>query len=113
MIYNDHEKSVNSTLTENNLKTIHQNNIEFRAIEIQKFQNGLSLPIMNDIFFSRQNIYNLRKFRGFSTSTANTLNFDMETISYRCPQLWNLISDNIKLEPTLELFKKKIKKIEM
>ena len=33
-----------------------------------------------------------------------------ETISYRGPQLWNLIPDNIKSEPSLELFKKKIRK---
>ena len=63
LIYNDHEKSFNSTLTENNLKTIHQKNFGFLAVEIYKFQNSLSLPIMNDIFFSRQNIYNLRKFQ--------------------------------------------------
>ena len=55
LIYNDHEKSFNSILTENNLKTIHQKNLEFLAIEIYKFQNGLSPPIMNDVFFSRQN----------------------------------------------------------
>ena len=110
LIYNDHEKSFNSILTENNLKTIHQKNLEFLAIEIYKFQNGLSLPIMNDIFFSRQNIYNRRKFQELSTSTKNTVNFGAETISYRGPQLWNLIPDNIKSEPTLELFKKKIRK---
>ena len=51
LIYNDHEKSFNSILTENNLKTIHQKNLEFIAIEIYKFQNDLSPPIMNDIFF--------------------------------------------------------------
>ena len=63
LIYNHLEKSFNSTLTENNLKTIHQKNFEFLAVEIYKFQNSLSLPIINDIFFSRQNIYNLRKFQ--------------------------------------------------
>ena len=46
-------------LTENNLKTIHQKNLEFLAIETYKFQNGLSPPIMNNIFLSTQNIYNL------------------------------------------------------
>ena len=56
LIYNDHEKSFNSILTEYNLKTIHQKNLEFLATEIYKCQKGLSLPIMNDIFFSRQNI---------------------------------------------------------
>ena len=105
LIYNDHEKSLNSILTENNLKTIHQKNLEFLAIELYKFQNALSTPIMNDIFFSIQNIYNLRKFQERSTSTKNTVNFGTETICYRGPQLWNLISDNIKSEPTLELFK--------
>ena len=116
LIYNDYEKSFNSILTENNLKTIqkikktNKKNLEFLAIEIYKFQNGLSPPIMNDIFFSRQNIYNLRKFQELSTSTKNTVNFGTETISYRGPQLWNLIPDNIKSEPTLELFKKKIRK---
>ena len=78
LICNDHEKSFNSILTENNLKTIHQKNLEFLAIEIYKFQNGLSPPIMN-IFFSRQNICNLRKFQEFSTSTKNTANFGTET----------------------------------
>ena len=109
LIYNDHGKSFSSILTENNLKTIHQKILEFLAIEIYKFQNGLSPPIMNDVFFSRQNICNLRKFQELSTSTKNTVNFGMETISYRGPQLWDLIHNNIKSEPTLELLKKKIK----
>ena len=65
---------------------------------------------MNDIFFSRQNICNLRKFQGLSTLTKNTVNFGTETISYRGPRLWNLIPGNIKSEPTLEQFKKKIRK---
>ena len=110
LIYNYHEKSFSSIVTENNLKTIYQKNLEFLAIEIHNFENGLSPPIMNNIFFSRENIYNLRKFQELSTSTKNTVNFGTETISYRGPQLWKLIPDNIKLEPTLELFNKKIRK---
>ena len=110
LMYNDHKKSLNRILTENNLKTIHQQNLEFLAVETYKFQIGLSLPIMNYIFFSRQNTYNLQKFPELSTSTKNIVDFGTENISYRAPQLWNLITDNIKLEPSLELFKKKIRK---
>ena len=72
----------------------------------QKFQNSLSSPNVNDIFFSRQNIYHLQKFQEFPTSTKNTVNFGMETISNRGLQLWNLIPNNIKSKPTLEMFKK-------
>ena len=110
LIYNDHEKSFNSVLTENNLKTIQQKILEFLAIEAYKFQNGLSPPILSNIFFSRQNIYNLRKFQEHATSTKNIVSFGMETISYRGLQLWNLIPNNIKSEPTLGLLKKKIRK---
>ena len=65
---------------------------------------------MNEIFFPRQNIYNLQKFQELYTSSKNTVNFNTETISYRDPQLWNLTPYNIKSEPPLELFKKKIRK---
>ena len=49
LIYNDHKKSFSSILIENNLKTIYDENLELLAIEIYKFQNGLSPPIIKDI----------------------------------------------------------------
>ena len=110
MIYNDHEKSFNSILTEKNLKTIHKKPLEFLANEIYKFQNGLSSPIMNDIFFSKQNIYSLQKFQELSTSAKNSVDFGTETISSRGSLLWNLIPDNIKSEPILEPLKEMIRR---
>ena len=80
LIYNDHVKSFNSILTENNLKTIHKKTLDFVATKIYKFQDDLSPPVMNDIFFSRQNICNLRKFQKFSTSTKNNKNFGTESL---------------------------------
>ena len=112
--YNDHEKSINSIL-----KYIHQKNLEFLAIKIWKFKNDLSPPIMNGIFFLRQNICNLRKFQELFTPTKNTefrygnyicINCNYNCISYTGAQLWNLIPENLKSEPTLKLFKKKIRK---
>ena len=52
----------------------------------------------------------LTKIQELSTSSNNTVNLGTETISYRGPQLWNLIPDNIKSEPTVQ---KEDKKIEM
>ena len=65
---------------------------------------------MNGIFIPGQNIYNLRKFPELSPLTKNNLKFVTETNSDRGPQLWNLIPDNVRSEPALELFKKKIRK---
>ena len=99
LIYNGNDKSFNSILTKNNLKTIHQKTLKFIAIKIYKSQNGFSPPIMNDMFFSRQNIYSLQTFQELTTSTKKTVNFSTKTLSYRGPQLWNLIPHNIILEP--------------
>ena len=65
LIYKDHEKSFNSILTESNLKTIHQKNLEFFAIEMYKFENGLSPSIM--IIFPSQdkNFLLSESFRNF------------------------------------------------
>ena len=72
IIYNGHDKSFNSILIENNLKTIHKKNLEFLAIKIHKFQNGLPPPIKNDIFFSRQTFIISESFRNFPPQ-LNTL----------------------------------------
>ena len=77
LIYNDHKKSFNSVSTENNLKSLHQEKLEFLAVEINKFQNGWSPPIMSEILFSRQNIYNLQRFQELFTSTKKTVNLSL------------------------------------
>ena len=65
LIYNDHEKSFNSILTEKNLKTIHQKNLEFLAIEIYKFQNDLPPPILNNISSQDKKFTISDSFRNF------------------------------------------------
>ena len=77
LIYNDHKKSFNSVSTEKNLKILHQEKLEFLGVEINKFQNGWSPPIMNEILFSRQNIYNLQRFQELFTSTKKTVNLSL------------------------------------
>lgn len=75
----------------------------FIETEIANFKMAC---LMNDIFISRQNIGSLQKFKELSTWTKNAVKFGPE----RRPQIWNLISDNIKSEQTWELFKNKIRK---
>ena len=49
-------------------------------------------------------------FRQLASSTKNTTKMGLETISYRGPQLWNLVPREIKESPSFLLFKDKIKK---
>ena len=92
LIYNDYELPFDGILEDNKQKAYIQKNIKSLAIEIYKFQAGLTPPIMSDLFVTRgENNYNLRNFQETESSLKRTVKFGTETISYRGPQIWNLI----------------------
>ena len=63
LIYNDYELPFERILEDNKQKGIHQKNTESLAIEIYKFQAGLTPPIISGLFVTRENNYNLRNFQ--------------------------------------------------
>ena len=65
---------------------------------------------MSDLFVTRENNYNLRNLQELGTSHKRTVKFGTETISYRGPQIWNLIPQRLRALETLNKFKKEIKK---
>ena len=68
---------------DNKQKNIHQKNIEPLAIEIYKFQAGLTPPIMTDLFITRESNYNLTNFQELESLLRRTVEFGTVTISYR------------------------------
>ena len=96
MVYNDYELPFDRILEENKQKSTHQKNIESLAIEIYKFQASLTQSIMSDLFVTRENNYNLRNFQELESSLRRTVKFGTEIISYRGPQIWNLIPERIR-----------------
>ena len=80
------------------------------AIEIYKFQANSTPPMMNDPMATRENNYNLRNVKALQSSRKQTVKIGTETISYREPQIWNLIPDGLRILETLNKLKKKINK---
>ena len=69
LIYNDYELPFDRILEDNNKqKNINQKKVESLAIEIYKFQASLTSLVVSDIFFTRENIYNLRNFQELQSS---------------------------------------------
>ena len=56
---------------------------------------------MSDVFVTMENIYNLRNFQELESSLKRTAKFWTETISYRVPQIWNLILERSRALGTL------------
>ena len=61
------------------------------------------------MFERRHEPYDLRKFQEFLTERKKTLSYGLETLSYRSPQLWPLLAENIEEVESFEIFKRKVK----
>ena len=70
LIYNDYKLPFDRILEDNKHKSIHQKNIESLAIEIYKFQAGLTPPIISDLFVTRENNYKFSRSRIFTQTDS-------------------------------------------
>ena len=60
---------------------------------------------MGDMFNAKRNIDNLRNFQELVTEKKRAAKNGLETISYRAPQLWSILPEEIKLLTYLDSFK--------
>ena len=77
--------------------------------EIYKIVNGIALPIMNSLFMFQLNQHNLGNFQELSTEKRNTVNYGLESVTYRVPIIWAKLLPEYKLAGSLTAFKSKIK----
>ena len=77
--------------------------------EIYKIANGIAPFIMSSLFTFRLNQHNLRNFQELSTEKRNTVNYGLETVTYREPILWAKLPSEYALVGSLTAVKSKIK----
>ena len=110
LIHNDYVSSFQDILEMTKEKIIHQNNLESLPKETYKFLNGMSPLVMNNVFMIRSNKYNLRNFQCLYSTNKKTIKYGTETVTYRGPQIWNLVPEHTKSSSLFEIFKKEIRK---
>ena len=106
IVYNDHFSSFEELLSKNKSVTVHQRNLQIRPTEMYKILNGLSPDIMQDIFEAKSNYYNTRNA---PVRNIKTVRYELQTISYIAPKIWDLLLKEMKQVTTLNEFKTKIK----
>ena len=107
-ILNDYESSFDSLLSTLNEKAIHQRCINVLLTEVYKYLNGYFPDLMNQVFYLRQNHYNLRNFNVFATNNPRN-KYLLNSFVYRANQLWQTLPSEIKRRASLQLYKDKIK----
>ena len=98
VILNDHECDFETLLQDNDDVCNHHRNIQTLKIEIFKIKKGFCPPIMGSILKRRNNTY-VRNFQEFEKERERTIlevYLSLETISYRSPQLWSLLSEHMR-----------------
>ena len=108
-IYNDKQLSFNELLQKDGSVSIHERNLHVLTTEMYKISNGLSTPLMKDIFLINRNPYNLRQNSQFFRPRINTAHHGTESVSNLGPKIWDLVPKNLKEIRDLDKFKKAIK----
>ena len=110
IIYNDKQSSFIKLLNKDNSVSIHIRNIQRLATEMFRFYNGISPPLMNNIFkLKTEHFSNLRHVYEFSRPMVKSVYHGTESISYLGPKIWDILPEKLKNIDNLEHFKKEIK----
>ena len=106
--YHDQNSSFDELLIKDKSLTIHDRNIKILATEMFKTIKNLNPTFLKEVFPNSKKLINLRCKPQFQTFNVKSVYKGMETISFRGPQIWSTLPNNIKNSHTLSEFKAKI-----
>ena len=107
--YNDKRSSYEELLMKDNSVSVHHRNIRALATEIYKVLQGISPPLLNEVFVPRQRSYDLRGDNFLERRRVKSVRYGTESISFLAPKIWEILPNEIKDSATLQIFKTKIK----
>ena len=109
LVYKDYNASFQELLDMDNSVSIHQRNLQTLAVEMFKIKNNFSPPIMSTIFRLNENPFNLRDNNILKPRKIRTVHYGTETVTFRGPEIWAQVPENIKNSSSVNEFKTKIK----
>ena len=109
ILYRDYESTFEEHLERDNTKTTHTKNLQKLMIEVYKSLNHLNPEYIWDFFVNKDVQYNLRTKELCKLPSVSSQSYGLNSLSFRGSLLWNTIDDEIRLSPSLEKFKKKIR----
>ncbi len=111
-VLNNFTLSFEEMLDLNKDTVIHKKNLVILLSEVYKSINSLNPEFMKDLFTSKLNSHNLRVGETLKIPAAKSSR-GINSIRFRGAMAWNYLPKEIKMSPTLNSFKERIKLIEI
>ena len=113
VVYKDDNLTFPQLLEKDKSFTIHERNLQKLAALMCQVKHKMCPQPVQDIFLLNSRAPELRSrdkddLEHWVLPKARTVNYGIETLRYRGPDIWNLIPDEIKKSKSLESFKNEI-----
>ena len=108
VVYDDKVSSLEELLIKDSSFTTHERNIQTLAIELYKVVHGLSPEIIKHVFPLEESV-RYPSVNKLMTRNVNTVRYGTETLAHLGHNTCGIIPNDIKNEPSLNIFTKKIK----
>ena len=111
--YKDRTSTFEELLRKDNSVSIHHKNLQVLATEMFKIKNKMSPKILDEIFYEKTSLYNLRQNSSFFIRKVHSVYHGTESLSFLGPKIWELVPKDLKQSKSLQIFKNKIKRWEV
>ena len=108
-LYNAYDLSLDELLQLDGNVRIHTMHIRFLMIEVFKTVRGSNLCFMKELFIPKSIPYCLRNPELLVLPETNTVQYGVNSLTFRGSILWNGVPNSFKMQTSLNLFKEKIK----
>ena len=109
-IFKSKAESYEDLLRRADLPSLRNRRLQDILIQMYKVKHNIAPKHLSDIFTVKEAKYSLRN-SDFNIPRFNTVEYGKHSIRYFGPFIWSKLGANIRKEPTLERFKKIIRKI--
>ena len=106
--YGDKSQSYAELLTKDGSVTIHHRNIRTLARENYNMMQGISPPLLIEVFVPRQCNYELRGITFLERRRVKSVRYGTKSPKI-APKIWKILPNQMKDSDTLQIFKEKIK----
>ena len=109
-VYNDKVSTYQTLLEKGNFLSLSIYRLKYLAIEVYKCVNQLNPPYLNKLFENKPVKYDLRDSSILKQNKFNTIKYGYKSFAYYGSKLWNELPNDLKMSPSLNIFKNKINK---